>query len=159
MTRQSIQRDKIFSFKTKGSTFATEQNNILISPISSFEILKIGKLSGIFSLNPHWGSNRPCPWSSFLRSDEKVTGHSYLQHFTALYSTMSLLLPLWPKSQLRRVTETLKWVMGFKTLWNFCRRVFQQISWKWNLFILIEASFQNKNTLTDCLKKTTAALQ
>ena len=83
MTRQSIQRDKIFSFKTKGSTFATEQNNILISPISSFEILKIGKLSGIFSLNPHWGSNRPCPWSSFLRSDEKVTGHSYLQHFTA----------------------------------------------------------------------------
>ena len=27
-------------FKTKGSTFATEQNNILISPISNFEILK-----------------------------------------------------------------------------------------------------------------------
>ena len=47
-----MQRDQIFIFKTKVSTFATEQNNILISLISNFEIFKIGKLSGMLSLGP-----------------------------------------------------------------------------------------------------------
>ena len=46
-----------FIFKIKGSTFATEQNNFLISPISNFEILKIEKLS----MDPYWGSTTPPP--------------------------------------------------------------------------------------------------
>ena len=50
LTRQSIQGDQIFIFKIKGSTFAVS------SPISNFDIFKIGKLSWNFSLSPHWGS-------------------------------------------------------------------------------------------------------
>ena len=36
--RQWIQYDQILIFKTQGSTFATEQNNILISPTLNFEL-------------------------------------------------------------------------------------------------------------------------
>ena len=51
-----MQPDQIFIFNNKGSTFATEQNNILISPISNFDIFKIGKLSWILTPDPHWGT-------------------------------------------------------------------------------------------------------
>ena len=53
LTIQWIQHDQIFILKTKGSTFETEQNNILISPISNLEIFKIGKLSLIGSLTTY----------------------------------------------------------------------------------------------------------
>ena len=43
--------------------------------------------------------------------------------------------------------------MVFKILWNFWRRFFQQIWWRWNLFILITACFQDKSTLSGCFKK------
>ena len=55
----TIQRDQNFLFKTKGSTFAAEQNDNLISPIPHFEIFNTGKLSLILPLDPHWGPN-PC---------------------------------------------------------------------------------------------------
>ena len=54
---QSIQYDQIFLFKTKGPTSTTEQNNILISPISHFEIFSIGKLFWILPLDPYWRPN------------------------------------------------------------------------------------------------------
>ena len=38
----NIQIDQIFIFKTKGSTFAAGQSNILLSPISNFEIFRVG---------------------------------------------------------------------------------------------------------------------
>ena len=39
----SKQRDQIILFNTKGTTFATELNNISISPILNFEIFEIEK--------------------------------------------------------------------------------------------------------------------
>ena len=43
--------------------------------------------------------------------------------------------------------------MVFKILSNFWRRFFQQIWWRWNLFILITACFQDKSSLSGCFKK------
>ena len=72
MTRQSIQRDQILIFKTKRSTFAKEQNHILISPIQILKIFKIGKFSWILSLDPHWGVHPPGQDHFLLCLDEKV---------------------------------------------------------------------------------------
>ena len=43
--------------KFKGSTFATEQSDTFISPVSNFEIFMIGDLSWVLFLDPHWGPN------------------------------------------------------------------------------------------------------
>ena len=78
----------IFSFlKPKvPSTFAKEQNDILISPISNSEIFYDWKIVLNFVSGPLLGVNPhplPCSWSSLQSSDEKVTSHSknsYLLH-------------------------------------------------------------------------------
>ena len=54
-------------------------------------------------------------------------------------------LPLWLKSHR-------SFRMEIKILWNFCRRFFQQIWWRWSLLILIKACFQIKNTWSGSLK-------
>ena len=53
----AIQCDHIFLYKTKGSSFTTERDKNLISPIPHFQIFSIEKLSLILPLDPHWGPN------------------------------------------------------------------------------------------------------
>ena len=43
--------------------------------------------------------------------------------------------------------------MGIKLFKNFCHQFFQKIPWRRNLFILIKACFQIRNTPSSCLKK------
>ena len=55
-TRQSIQRDQILFFETKGSTFATEKSNILINSISNLKYSRLEVFLILF-LDPQWGPN------------------------------------------------------------------------------------------------------
>lgn len=60
-----------------------------------------------------------------------------------LHTRLFLLLPLWPKSHRG-------FKMGFKS--KILSPIFSQIWWRWNLFILMKASFQNKSTPSAYLK-------
>ena len=61
------------------------------------------------------------------------------------------MLPLWRKSYRR-------FKMGFKIMWNCCRRHFKQIWRIWNLIVLIKVYFQNKNNPLGCSNKISSFL-
>ena len=112
LTRQSIQRNQIFIFRTKGSTFATEQSNNLISPMPNFGVFKIGKLSWILSLDLHWGFNPPT---------HDHLSYTWVKQSLAILKTIICSTALWVTPQDFAKWKTLiRYICGKFHQYNIC---------------------------------------
>ena len=87
-TRQSMQRDQIFIFKTEGSTIAIQQNNFELFQYQILKSLRSGKCPYICPWALVGGLTPLIKWSSLLRLDEKVILENYL--FTLFYLTFDI---------------------------------------------------------------------